>query len=71
LDRCETLSSTLREEHRLRLFQNGVLRRIFEPKREDMPGGCRRLHNEELYKFYASPNIIRVMKSRRSGLAGM
>jgi hypothetical protein len=48
-----------REEHRLR-----VLRRIFGPKRDEIVGGWRNLHNEELYKLYSSPNIIRMMKSR-------
>jgi hypothetical protein len=47
------------------VFENGVLRRIFEPKREEVTGGRRRLHNEELHNLHASPNIIRVIKSRR------
>jgi hypothetical protein len=55
---------TLREEHRLRVFENRVLRRIFVPSRKEVVGGWRRLHNEELHNFYASPNIIRVIKSR-------
>jgi hypothetical protein len=62
---CETWSVILREEHRLRVFENGVLRRIFGPKREEVAGGCRRLHNEELHNLYATPNIIRVIKSGR------
>jgi hypothetical protein len=55
---------TLREEHRLRMFENRMLRRIFGPKREEVAGGWRRLHNEELHNVYASTNIIRVIKSR-------
>jgi hypothetical protein len=54
---CETWSLTLREEHRLRMFENRVLRRIFGPKREEVAGGWRRLHNEELRNFYLSPSI--------------
>jgi hypothetical protein len=48
LYRCETWSLTLREEHRLRVFENRVLRRIFEPRRDEVTGGWRKLHNEEL-----------------------
>jgi hypothetical protein len=55
---------TLREEHRLAVFENGVLRRIFGPKRDEMTGGWRKLHDEELHSFYSSPNILRVIKSR-------
>jgi hypothetical protein len=55
---------TLREEHRLRVFENRVLRRIFRLKREET-GGCRKLHNEELHNLHSSPSIIRMMKSRR------
>jgi hypothetical protein len=62
---CETWSLTLREEHRLRVFENRVLRRIFEPKRDEVIGGWRKLHNEELHNLYCSPNIIRMIKSRR------
>jgi hypothetical protein len=61
---CEIWSVTLREEHRLKVYENMVLRRIFGPKREEMAGGWRRLHNEELHNLYASPNIIRVIKLR-------
>jgi hypothetical protein len=49
------------------MFENRVLRRIHGPKREEVAGGWRRLHNEELHNLYASPNIIRVIKSRRMG----
>jgi hypothetical protein len=56
------VSLTLREEHRLRVSENRVLRRIFGPKREEVAGGWRRLHNEELHNLYASPNIIREIK---------
>jgi hypothetical protein len=62
---CETWSFTLREECRLRVFGNKVLRRIFGPKRDEVTGEWRRLHNEELYALYSSPNIIRMIKSRR------
>jgi hypothetical protein len=59
----------LREECRLRVFENKVLRRIFGPKRDEVTGEWRRLHNEELYALYFSPNI-RVIKSRRLRWAG-
>jgi hypothetical protein len=62
---CETLSVTLREEHRLRVFENRVLRRIFGPKRDEMTGDWRKLHNEELHGLYSSPSIVRVIKARR------
>jgi hypothetical protein len=61
---CETWSLTLREEHRLRVSENRVLRRIFGPKREE-DGSWRKLHNDELHSLYSSPNIVRVIKSRR------
>jgi hypothetical protein len=61
----ETCSPTLREEHRLRVFENRMLRRIFEPKRDEVTGDWRKLHNEELHNLYPSPNIIRIIKSRR------
>jgi hypothetical protein len=61
---CETRSLTLREEHRLRVFENRVLRRIFGPKRDEVTGGWRKLHNEELRDLYSSPSIIRIIKSR-------
>jgi hypothetical protein len=66
---CETWSLTLREEHRLRVFENRVLRKIFGPKREEY-GSWRKLHNGELHSLYSSPNIVRVIKSRRMRWAG-
>jgi hypothetical protein len=59
----------LREEHGLRVFENGVLRRIFGPKRDE-DGSWRKLHNDELHNLYSSPNIITVIKSRRIRWAG-
>jgi hypothetical protein len=67
---CETWSLTLREDHRLRVFENRMLRRIFGPKRDDLTGEWSRLHNEELDDLYSSPNIIRVTKSVRMRWAG-
>jgi hypothetical protein len=58
---CETWSLTLREEHRLRVFENRVLRRIFGPKRSEVTGGWKKLHNEELRNLYSSPSIIKMM----------
>jgi hypothetical protein len=66
---CETWSLTLGEEHRLRDFENRVLRRIFGPKREE-DGSWRKLHNDELHNLYSSPNIVRVIKSRRMKWSG-
>jgi hypothetical protein len=60
----------LREEYRLRVFENKVLRRIFGPKRDEVTGERRRLHNKELYALYSSPNTIRVIKSRILRCAG-
>jgi hypothetical protein len=65
---CETWSLTLREEHRLRVFENRMLR-IFGPKREE-DGSCRKLHNDELHSLYFSPNIVKVIKSRRMRWTG-
>jgi hypothetical protein len=61
---CETWSLTLREEQRLRVFENRELRRIFGPRREE-DESWRKLHNDELHDLYSSPNIVRVIKSRR------
>jgi hypothetical protein len=62
---CETLSVILREERRLRLFENRVLRRIFDHKRDEVTGECSKLHNEELSDMHSSKNIVRLIKSRR------
>ena len=67
---CETWSLTLREERRLRVFENRVLRRIFGPKRDEVTGEWRKLHNEELNDLYCSPSIVPVIKWRRIRLAG-
>ena len=66
---CETWPLTLREERRLRMFENRVLRRIFGPKRDDVTEECRKLRNEELNDLY-SPNTFRAIKSRRMRWAG-
>jgi hypothetical protein len=68
---CETCFLTLREVHRLRVFENRVLRRIFGPKRDEVNGEWRKLHNEELHDLCSSPSIIRIIKSRRMRWAGM
>ena len=60
----------MREERKLRVFQNKVLRRIFGPRRDEVTGEWRRLHNEELNDLYSSPNIVRVIKWRRMRWAG-
>jgi len=60
----------LREERKLRVFENMVLRRIFRPRRDEVTAEWRRLHNEELNDLYCSPNIVRVIKSRRMRWAG-
>jgi hypothetical protein len=62
---CETWYLTLREEYRLRVFENRVLRRIFGPKRDEVTGEWGKLHSEELHNLYSSPDIIRHIKSRR------
>jgi hypothetical protein len=62
---CETWSPTLREKHTLRVFENRVLRRMFQPKRDEVTGAWRKLHNEEFYNLYSSPSVIRMIKSRR------
>jgi hypothetical protein len=67
---CETWSLTLREEYRLRVFENRVLRRIFGPKRVELTRGWIKLHNEELRSLYSYPNIISIIKSRRMRWAG-
>jgi hypothetical protein len=68
---CETLSLTLREEHRLRVFENRMLRRIFGSLRDKVTGGRRKLHNEELHGLYYSPSIVRVIKARWMRWGGM
>jgi hypothetical protein len=67
---CETWSLTLREERKLMVFGNKVFRRIFGPRRDEVTGEWRRMHNEELNDLYTSPNIARVVKSRRMRWAG-
>ena len=62
---CETWSLTLREERRLRVFENKVLRKVFGPKRDEVTDEWRKLHNEKLRDLYSLPNIVRVVKSRR------
>jgi hypothetical protein len=59
---CETWSLTLREEHRLRVFENRMLRKVCRPRRDEVTGGWRKLHNEELRDLYSSPSIIRIIK---------
>jgi hypothetical protein len=66
----ETWSLILREEHRLRVFEYRVLRRIFGPKRDEVTGEWKKVHNEELRELYSSPSIIRIIKSRSMRWAG-
>jgi hypothetical protein len=68
--RCETWSLKMREEHRLRVFENRVLRRVLDPKRDEVTGGWKKLHNEELHNLFSSSNIIRMIESRRMRWAG-
>jgi len=65
LNGCEAWSPTLRQERKLRVFENKVLWRIFGPRRDEVTGEWRRLHNDELSDLYPAPNIVRVIKSRR------
>ena len=67
---CETWPLTLREERRLRVFENRVLRKIFGLKRDEVTGEWRKLHNEELNDLYCSTNIVRVIRSRRMRWVG-
>jgi len=67
---CETWSLTLREESRVRVFENRVLRKVFGPKGDEVTGEWRKLHNEELIDLYSLPNIVRVVKSRQMRWAG-
>jgi hypothetical protein len=67
---CETWSLTLREERRLMVFENRVLRRVFGPTGDEVTGEWRKLHNEELSDLYSLPNIVRVVISRRMSWAG-
>jgi hypothetical protein len=67
---CETWSLTLEKEHRLKVFENRVLRRISGPKKDEVIGGWRKLHNEKLQNLCSSPSIIRVIKPRRMRWAG-
>jgi hypothetical protein len=62
---CENWSPTLREEYRLRIYENRVLRRIFGPKRDEVTGEWRELHNEEFHILHSPPNIVRQIKSKR------
>ena len=67
---CETWSLTFRKELRLRVFENRVLRRIFGPKKDEVTGEWMKLHNTELNDMYCSPNILRMIKSRKLRWAG-
>jgi hypothetical protein len=70
LYRCETWSLIVREENKLRVFENRVLRRMFRTKRDGMTGGWRKLHNEKLHNLYSSPSITRIIMLRRMRWAG-
>jgi hypothetical protein len=67
---CETWCLTLREEHRLRVFENRMLRRIFGPKSDKVTGEWRKLHNKELHDLYSSPSIIRIIKCGEDKMGG-
>jgi len=67
---CKTWSLTLREERRLRVFENRVLRRVLGPKRDEVTGEWRKLHNEELSDLYSLPNIVRVVKIEKNEMGG-
>jgi hypothetical protein len=62
---CETWSLIFREEHRLRVLENRMLRKVFGPKKDEVTASWRKLHDEELHDFYSSPSIIRIIKPRR------
>jgi hypothetical protein len=68
---CKALSLTLREEHRLMMLENRLLRRIFGPKGDEVTGDCSKLYDEQLHYLYSLPNLIRMMKSRRMRWAAM
>jgi hypothetical protein len=68
---CETWSLTLREEHRLRVFENRVLRTIFGPRRDEVTGEWRKLHNEEFNVMYSSPTIARMIKIEKNEMGGV
>jgi hypothetical protein len=67
---CKTLSLTLREEHRLKVFENRVLRRVFGPKRDEIIGRWTKLHNDERHNLYSSPSVINMITSRRMKWVG-
>jgi len=70
LHRCENWSLTLRQKRRLRVLESRVLKKTFRPKRNEVTGECRKLHNEELNDVYSLPNIVRVIKPRRMKWVG-
>jgi hypothetical protein len=63
---CETWSWELREKYKWGVFENSMLKRIFGPKRDEVTGGWRKLHNEDLHDLYSLPSIIRIIKLRRT-----